>query len=75
MKKRTTVYLEDDLIQMLKLRSIRTKQSMSDCINQVLSDLLEEEEDIREAHAALKEPSVPYGEAMKKLGIANDVSG
>ena len=36
-KQRTTVYLNSDLVKMLKLRAIKTNQSVSAYLNQVIA--------------------------------------
>ena len=71
-KLRTTVYLKSELIKMLKLRSIKTNQSVSEYINQVVTqDLLEEEQDLKDIQKALKEPSIPFAKILKQLKINN----
>ena len=73
-KLRTTVYLKSELIKMLKLRSIKTNQSVSAYINQVVTqDLLEEEQDFKDIQKALKEPSIPFAKVLKQLKINNAV--
>ena len=72
--KRTTVYLSDDLVKMLKLRSIKTNQSVSEYISEVVSqDLLEEQGDLADIQKILKESSMPLEEVLKKLKIKDEV--
>ena len=74
-KKRTTVYLPDKLIKLLKVRAIKNNQSVSDYINQVVSrELLEEEEDLADIQKILKEPTVPFEQLLKDLNITDAVS-
>ncbi len=73
-KLRTTVYLKGELVKMLKLRAIKTNQSVSAYLNQVIAqDLAEEAKDLKDVAKALKEPSVPFAKVLKQLKIANDV--
>ncbi|MBI5415707.1 MAG: ribbon-helix-helix protein, CopG family [Candidatus Omnitrophica bacterium] len=69
-KKRTTVYLEDKLVKILKVHSIRTGQSTSEYINRIISqDLLEEQQDLKDIQKILAEPTVPLEKVLKELKI------
>ena len=73
-KKRITIYFEEELVKMLKPRATRTNQSVSEYINQVVyRDLLEEQEDLEDIQRILKEPTVPFNKVLKQLKIKNDV--
>ena len=73
-KKRTTIYIEEKLAKLLKLRSIKAEQSTSDYINKVLyQDLLEEQEDLKSIEKILKEPTLSLDEVLDKLDIRNEV--
>ena len=73
-KKRTTIYLNDDLAKMLKIRAIKAEQSVSEYISQVVyQDLLEEQKDLADIHKALKEPSISFEQMLKQLKIEKDV--
>ncbi len=73
-KLRTTVYLQSELLRMLKLRAIKTRQSISEYINQALTqNLHEEEKDLADIQKILKEPAIPFSKVLKKLKIQNDV--
>ena len=49
MKKRTTVYLDEKIIKLLKIRSIQTDQSVSDYINKlVYYDISQEQKDLKD---------------------------
>ena len=72
--KRTTLYLSDDLVKMLKLRSIKTNQSASQYISEVVyQDLLEEQKDLAGIQKILKEPTIPFDKVLKQLKIKNEV--
>ncbi len=73
-KKRTTIYIEEKLAKLLKLRSIKAEQSTSDYINKVLyQDLLEEQEDLKSIEKILKEPTLSLDEVLDKLDIKNEI--
>jgi hypothetical protein len=75
-KKRTTVYLEDNLLKMLKVRSIKTNQSISEYISRtVYRDMVEEQEDLKDVHKVLNEPTISFEQMVKELGIQNEISG
>lgn len=73
-KKRTTVYLDSELIKMLKIRSIKTEQSISEYISEVVyQDLLEEQKDLADIKKRLKEPTISFKKILKELNIEDDV--
>lgn len=73
-KKRTTIYLEDNLTKILKIRAIKANQSVSDYISQILKqDLLEEQNDLADIQKILKEHAIAFEEMLKILKIEKDV--
>jgi plasmid stability protein len=66
--KRTTVYLDSDLLRALKLRAAATDRSVSEMVNDALRrDLSEDAEDL-EAHAKRKgERSLDFETFVKSL--------
>lgn len=73
-KKRTTVYLDSKVLKMLKLRSIRTDESISQFINDlVYEELVEEMKDLAGIEKVLDEPSVPFDKVLKELGLEDEV--
>ena len=73
-KKRTTFYLSDELLKMLKIRAIKTAQSTSEYVSQVMyQDLMEEQKDIKDIQAILKEPTIPFKKMLKQLKIEDEV--
>jgi|GEM_PF-2846190 len=73
-KKRTTIYLDENLVKVLKLRSIQADQSVSEYISRVVSqDMAEEQQDLQDVQAVLNEPTVSFNEALKILKIKDDV--
>ena len=73
-KKRTTVYLNGDLVKILKIRSIRAEQSLSEYINQLIyQDLMEEKEDLADIREIVSEPTVSFEKMLDELKIKNEV--
>ena len=73
-KKRTTVYIDEKLVTLLKLRSIKAEQSTSEYINKVLyQDLLTEQDDLKDIEKILEEPTIAFDEVLEKLDIKDDV--
>lgn len=73
-KKRTTVYMEEKLIKLLKFHALRADQSVSEYISRVVSqDLLEEQEDLKDIKKILKEPAISFDKMLKALDIGNEV--
>lgn len=73
-KKRTTIYLDQDLAKILKLRTIHTDQSVSDYISRVVAqDMAEEQQDLKDLKAILKEPTISFEKMLKELKIDNDI--
>ena len=65
---RSTVYLEPELHQALRLKSAHSKRSMSDIVNEALRQALrEDQEDLSAARSRAKERSLSYEEFLAKL--------
>ena len=74
MKIRTAFYLDSSLIKLLKLRSLKTKQSMSDYLAQVVSERIQEEQaDLKEIKKILKEPTISFENMLAYLKIKNAI--
>ena len=68
LSKRSTIYLDPDLHQALKLKSIETSLSMSEIINSVLKNALAQDaEDLEAFEKRADEPLISYEEMVKKL--------
>ena len=66
--KRSTVYLEPDLHQALRLKAIETATSVSELINKAVREALSEDaEDLAAFESRLKEPLVSYEAMVKRL--------
>ena len=65
---RSTVYLESDLHQALRLKSAHSKRSLSDIVNEALRQALrEDQEDLAAVRSRAKERALSYEEFLAKL--------
>ncbi len=65
---RSTVYLEPELHQALRLKSAHSKRSMSDIVNEALRQALrEDEEDLAAVRSRAKERALSYEDFLAKL--------
>ena len=68
MSKRTTIYLEPDLHQALRLKSAVTNRSMSALINDMVRERLSEDaEDLRVLRDRADEPEMSYEALLQDL--------
>jgi plasmid stability protein len=68
MNKRTTIYLEQDLHQALRLKSAVTNRSMSALINDMVRErLAEDAEDLRILRDRADEPEMSYEALLQDL--------
>ena len=65
---RSTVYLESDLHQALRLKAAHSKRSMSDIVNEALRQALsEDQEDLAAVRARAGESALNYEDFLAKL--------
>lgn len=65
---RSTVYLDPDLHQALRLKSAHSRRSMSEIVNEALRQTLrEDEEDLVAARKRVREPALSYEDFLAKL--------
>ena len=65
---RSTVYLDPDLHQALRLKSAHSRRSMSDLVNEALrQSLREDQEDLTAVRARAREKTLGYEEFLAKL--------
>jgi plasmid stability protein len=65
---RSTVYLEPDLHQALRLKSAHSRRSMSEIVNDALRQALrEDEEDLAAVRARSREKTLSYEQFLAKL--------
>ena len=66
--KRTTVYLDQELHQALRLKAAITDRSMSDLINEMIRERLSEDaEDLKAFRDRADEPVISYESLLQKL--------
>ena len=66
--KRATVYLDPELHKALRLKAVKTSQSVSELINNAVREALAEDaEDISAFEERVREPSISYDEMVKRL--------
>jgi plasmid stability protein len=66
--KRTTVYLDQELHQALRLKAAVTDRSMSDLINEMIRErLAEDAEDLKAFRDRADEPVVSYESLLQEL--------
>jgi plasmid stability protein len=65
---RSTVYLEPDLHQALRLKSAHSRRSMSEIVNDALRQALREDEaDLSAVRSRAKEKALSYDDFLAKL--------
>ena len=65
---RSTVYLEPELHQALRLKSAHSQRSMSDIVNEALRQALrEDQEDLATVRGRAKERKLSYEDFLAKL--------
>ena len=68
LSKRSTIYLDPELHQALRLKSLETSRSMSEIINEVLKESLSEDaEDLAAFDERADEPLISYERMIKRL--------
>jgi plasmid stability protein len=66
--RRSTIYLEPELHQALRLKAAATDRSVSDLVNEAIrAALIEDEEDLRAFAERADEPLIAYEEALAYL--------
>ena len=68
MTKRTTIYLEPELHQALRMKSAVTNRSMSELVNEMIRErLAEDAEDLQAFRERADEPVLSYEEMLQDL--------
>lgn len=68
LSKRTTIYLEPELHQALRMKSAETNRSISELINEVLREQLREDaEDLKAFRDKENEPVISYEALLEDL--------
>ena len=67
---RSTVYIEPELHQALRLKSAQSRRSMSDIVNEALRQALrEDEQDLAAVRKRAREPAMSYEDFLAKLKV------
>ncbi len=73
---KTTVYLNPLVKRFLQHKAVEQKMSVSEIINDHFADLVDDLADITVAEKRRAEPTVPFAEVLKELGLDyNDLRG
>lgn len=68
--RRVTVYLDSDLHQALKIQAAETSTSVSELVNRAVKEAIAEDRaDLEVFESRIKEPTVSYGEMIKRLNL------
>jgi hypothetical protein len=67
MLKKTTVYIQADLYEALRLRASDINQSISGLVNQAVRNALEDTEDLAAIEERAHEPNLRFEDVLKKL--------
>ncbi len=66
--RRSTIYLDPELYKALRLKAVETSRSVSELVNEAVSEALAEDaDDIAAFEERVHEPLVSYDEMVKKL--------
>lgn len=73
-KKRATVYLDEDIHKALKIKSAETSRSISDLIDEaVRHELVEDEEDLKAFRTRAAEETLPFEKVLKDLKASGKI--
>jgi len=68
LSKRSTIYLDPELHQALRIKSLETSRSMSEIINEAVKEALAEDaEDLAAFDERHEDPLISYDQMVKKL--------
>ncbi len=66
--KRTTIYLDSDLHQALRIKAAETEHSMSELVGEAIKlSLAEDSSDLAAFEQRKAEPSLAFGDVLKQL--------
>lgn len=69
LSEKTTVYLNPNVKKFIQHKAVAEGSSVSDIINEHFADMLEDLYDLKEVEKRRDEPSVPFEEVLRDLGI------
>ncbi len=74
LKKRATIYFDEEIHKVLKIKAAETSRSISDLIDDaVRHELADDEEDLRAFRARAAEESAPYEKVLKDLKASGKI--
>jgi hypothetical protein len=66
--KRSTIYIDPDILKALKLKAVETSRSVSDLVNEAIREsLAEDAEDLAAFEERVSEPLISYDAMVRKL--------
>ena len=69
LSEKTTIYLNPNVKKFIRHKAVAEDRSVSDVINDQFAEMLEDLDDIKEIRKRRGEPSIPFEDALKELGI------
>ena len=69
LSEKTTIYLNPNVKKFIRHKAVAEGRSVSDVINDQFAEMLEDLDDIKEIKKRRGEPSIPFEDALKELGI------
>lgn len=69
---KTTVYLNPKVKKFIQHKAVEENMSVSEIINDLFADMLEDLDDIKVINERRNEPSVSFDDALKELGLTYD---
>jgi hypothetical protein len=69
---KTTVYLNPKVKKFIQHKAVAEDRSVSDIINDIFADMLEDLQDAKAIEERRNEESISFDEALKELGITYD---
>jgi hypothetical protein len=72
LSQKTTIYLNPYVKKFIQHKAVAEGRSVSEIINENFEDMLEDLDDIKEVEKRQSEPSIPFEEVLKELGLTHD---
>lgn len=72
LSEKTTIYLNPYVKKFIQHKAVAEDRSVSDVINEYFAEMLEDLDDLKEIEKRRGEPTVPFEEVLKDLGITYD---
>jgi len=72
LSEKTTIYLNPHVKKFVQHKAVAEGRSVSELVNDYFADMLEDLEDVKELQKRRKEPTVPFEEVLKDLGLTYD---